>query len=83
MRLEHALRIMFETHPGDLDGVNRRRLNAWRRNRVLGPIDAPWRTLAAARTELTELSQGARNATRVRLNAIRQYFDWIKAESDR
>ena len=78
---EHARRAMFETYPSTLDEATRARLDAWRRGRLLGAAEAPWRTVAAARLELAELRKTATPEGAARLAEIAALLDQIEAEA--
>jgi exodeoxyribonuclease-1 len=78
---EHARRAMHETYPVGLDDVTRARLDRWQRERLLGPSDMPWRTVAAARLEIAELRKTATPDAAIRLNEIAAFLDKIEADA--
>lgn len=78
---EFASRLLYETSAHDLDESSRSRLAAWTCERLLGPADAPWRTLAAAREEIVKLSTSADAVDQMRINEIAAWLNSIEAEA--
>ena len=73
---EFAARILYDEAPEQLDRGERARLDAWLHARIHGPKDAPWRTLAQARGELTELT-ASQTQEGERMADIAAYLDFI------
>lgn len=76
---EHAMRMVHETWPAALPDATRQRLDEWRRERIIGPTNAPWRTVAAARAELAELMNTAKTENAGQLQELASYLDAIEA----
>ena len=76
-----AERIACEEDERNLAPDTRARMRVWHRERLLGPRDAPWRTIAAARAELDELWKTVAAADHERLNAIRDWLDALEADA--
>ena len=80
---EFASRILYEAAAGGLDEPTHRRLETWKCERLLGPADAPWRTIAAAREELGKLRQAVKETDQSRLLEIDEWLSALEADARR
>ncbi len=71
---EFILRIAYEEGASQGDDGLRARMQEWAHQRILGPADAPWRTIAAARNEIVEALPTASDDQRQRLSAIEAWL---------
>jgi len=78
---EFALRICYEEGPTALDPPTQLRQDRWKHERLLGPSDAPWRTIASARSEIEDLSATIDPADAQRLREIAAWLDELEAEA--
>lgn len=76
---EFSERISYEEDRSSLPPAVRDRLDAWTRERLLGPAETPWRTIAAARLEILKLAQTIPAAEAPRLRAISDWLDALEA----
>ena len=76
---ELARRIVWDA--AGHDGIARNQLGDYvqfKRKRLLGRVDARWRTVAAARQELAELIRQAQAQGAERVGAISRYLDFLE-----
>lgn len=77
---ELALRICYEEDPAALDPATRARIESWRRDRLLGPVGSPWRTIAEARAEMDILTVCPEPGEEPLLREIAAWLDEIEAD---
>ena len=74
-----AARWVNQTEPDTLDADLRDAMEIEHRRRLLGPADARWRTVAAARAALAALAATAPAVDGARLAEIARVLPWIEA----
>ncbi len=75
---ELARRWVHGEAPETLDMGTRRRLDEWRRERVLGPVTALWRSVERARLELVELASTSSAEDGRKLTDLDRYLERVE-----